>query len=416
MKKVTAVLLGAGARGTIYARYALEKPEEFEIVAVAEPDAERRRAFARTFGVPEEKQFGDCMELLAQGTLADAALICTMDQMHTAPALKALELGYHVLLEKPMAPTEEECRAIARAAQQSGKVLSVCHVLRYSPFYSAIKTYVDSKELGEILAATQTENVGYWHQAHSFVRGNWGNTKSSTPMILQKCCHDTDILSWLIGGTCVRVSSYGALTHFTAKNAPEGAPARCLDGCPYQNTCIYYAPKFYLEHPTALSDGFSQMLCTDPTEENVLEALRAGPYGRCVYRCENDAVDHQNVSMVFENGAVASLMMCAFTEECNRTLHLMGTQGELWGDMEKNEIWVQRLGHTGKEKIPVEQPQTRYAYNHNGGDYCLIRDFVRAVREDDPESSRSSAQQSLQSHLICFAAEKSRIHLSGSEL
>ena len=195
MKKVTAVLLGAGARGTIYARYALEKPKEFEIVAVAEPDAERRRAFARTFGVPEEKQFGDCMELLAQGTLADAALICTMDQMHTAPALKALELGYHVLLEKPMAPTEEECRAIARAAQQSGKVLSVCHVLRYSPFYSAIKTYVDSKELGEILAATQTENVGYWHQAHSFVRGNWGNTKSSTPMILQKCCHDTDILS-----------------------------------------------------------------------------------------------------------------------------------------------------------------------------------------------------------------------------
>lgn len=158
------------------------------------------------------------------------------------------------------------------------------------------------------------------------------------------------------------------------------------------------------------------MLCADPTEKNVLDALRTGRYGRCVYRCGNDAVDHQMVSMIFENGAVASLMMCAFTEECNRTLHLMGTQGELWGDMEKNEIWVQRLGGAEKKKISVEQPKTRYAYNHNGGDYCLIRDFVHAVREDDPQSSRSNAQQSLQSHLICFAAEKARTHLIGSEL
>ena len=415
MKKVTAVLLGAGARGNIYARYALERPEEFEIVAAAEPDAARREAFAREFGLSPGQVFGSWEELLAEPRMADAALICTMDRMHTAPALRALELGYHVLLEKPMAPTEEECRAIAGAAERAGRVLSVCHVLRYTPFYSAVKDCVDRGELGRVVAATQTENVGYWHQAHSFVRGNWGDTRASTPMILQKCCHDTDILTWLIGQRCVRVSSYGALTHFTAQNAPEGAPARCLDGCPHSGSCPYYAPRFYLEHPKARADGFCQMLCAQATRENLLQALRTGPYGRCVYRCGNDAVDHQAVCMEFEDGAVATLMMCAFTEECNRTLHLMGTRAELWGDMERGRITVQPLGGQPRS-VPVKAPKTQYAYNHSGGDYCLIRDFVRAVGENDPRRSRSSAAQSLQSHLICFAAEKARRGGVGCEL
>ena len=415
MKKVTAVLLGAGARGSIYARYALEQPEEFEIVAAAEPDAGRREAFARAFGLPPERVFPGWKELLAGPRLADAALVCTLDQMHTGPALRALELGYHVLLEKPMAPTEAECRAIAQAADASGRVLSVCHVLRYTPFYSAVKECVDGGELGRVVALTQTENVGYWHQAHSFVRGNWGDTAASTPMILQKCCHDTDILSWLVGRPCVRVASYGGLAHFTAENAPEGAPARCLDGCPHSGGCPYYAPRFYLEHPKALSDGFTQMLCPEPTRENILRALRTGPYGRCVYRCGNDAVDHQAVCMEFEGGAVATLMMCAFTEECGRTLHIMGTRGELWGDMEKQSIRLQTLGG-GQRQIPVKEPATRCSYNHSGGDYCLIRDFVRAVRENDPARSRSSAAQGLQSHLICFAAEKARAANTGEPL
>lgn len=407
MKKVTAILLGAGARGNIYAHYALEQPEEFEIVAVAEPDAARRETFARAHGLSPGRVFSSWEELLAQPRLADAALVCTMDKMHTEPTLQALQAGYHVLLEKPMAPTESECRAIARAAEASGKVLSVCHVLRYTPFYSAIKRCIGEGELGRVVAATQTENVGYWHQAHSFVRGNWGDTKASTPMILQKCCHDTDILSWLLGDRCTRVASYGGLAHFTPENAPEGAPARCLDGCPYQAGCPYYAPRFYLEHPKAASDGFTQMLCPEPTREAVLDALRTGPYGRCVYRCGNDAVDHQAVCMEFENGAVATLMMCAFTETCDRTLHLMGTKAELWGDMETGKITVQPLGGA-TYSVPVQEPQAKYAYNHNGGDYCLIRDFVRAVRENDPLQNRSSAAQSLQSHLICFAAEKAR--------
>lgn len=416
MEKVKAILLGAGARGNIYARYALEKPEEFEVVALAEPDEQRRQAFAKTFRIAPENVFEDWTQLLEKPKMADAALICTMDQMHTAPALKALHKGYHVLLEKPMAPTEEECRAIAAAAEQSGKVLTVAHVLRYSPFYSAIKHCIDQGRLGRIVAMEQTENVGYWHQAHSFVRGNWGNTKKSTPMILQKCCHDTDILSWLIGKRCTHVSSYGSLTHFTPENAPENAALRCLDGCPHKDDCIYYAPKFYLEHPKAISDGFSKMLAPNPTRENILDALQTGIYGRCVYHCDNDAVDHQVVCMTFEDGAVASLTMCAFTEECNRTLHIMGTKAELWGDMEKGEIRLQILGDAAPVSIPIEQPKTKYVYNHNGGDYCLIRDFVHAIRSNDPACNRSSAAQSLQSHLICFAAEKARSQSIGCKL
>lgn len=408
MKKVSAVLLGAGARGVIYSRYALEKPDEFEIVAVAEPDQSRRESFASLHRLSPECVFNDWKDLLARPRMADAALVCTMDQMHTQPALRALELGYHVLLEKPMAPDEDECRLIASAADKSGKVLTVCHVLRYSPFFRTVRKCVEDGMVGKIIAYEQSENVGYWHQAHSFVRGNWGNSERSTPMILQKCCHDTDIISWIIGQRCTMVSSYGKLSHFTAENAPDGAPDYCLDGCPHQDSCIYYAPKFYLEHPKAKSDGFAEMVTTDPTAERITEALRKGPYGRCVYRCGNDVVDHQVVSMEFEDGAVASLTMCAFTQECKRTLHIMGTEGELWGDMENNEIKVRTLG--GDEKvIAVTKPETRYSYNHDGGDYCLIRDFVSAVRLDDPALNRSSAGQSLQSHLICFAAEKARL-------
>lgn len=412
MKKVSAVLLGAGARGVIYSRYALEKKDEFEIVAVAEPDDERRKNFASLHHLPPEMVFHDWKELLSRPKLADAALICTMDQMHTQPALKALELGYHVLLEKPMAPDEEECRMIAKAAEKSGKVLTVCHVLRYSPFFQVIKNCVDSGIIGKIMAYDQTENVGYWHQAHSFVRGNWSNSKLSTPMILQKCCHDTDIISWLIGKKCTMVSSYGSLSHFVTENAPHGAPEYCLDGCPYATSCIYYAPHFYLDHPKAKSDGFTEMIVSDPTPDRIMEALRTGPYGRCVYRCNNDVVDHQIVSMEFEDNTVASLTMCAFTQDCKRTLHIMGTEGELWGDMEADEIKVRILG--GDEKtIPVLKPDTKYSYNHDGGDFCLIRDFVDTVRHDDPTLNRSSAAQSLQSHLICFAAEKARLKHCG---
>lgn len=411
MKKVTAILIGAGARGSIYARYALEKSDEFKIVGIAEPDEERRLLFAREHHLPPEALYDDWKKLLSLPRMADAALICTMDHLHTRPALKALELGYHILLEKPMAPTEEECRLITQAAEESGQILSICHVLRYTPFYSTIKEQLEKGSIGKMIAMTQTEHVGYWHQAHSFVRGNWADTRHATPMILQKCCHDTDIICWLMGQTCTRVSSYGSLTHFIPENAPSGAPMYCLDGCPSQDKCLYYAPKFYLEHPKAATDGFTRMLTAHPTSEAVLNALKSGPYGRCVYHCSNDAVDHQTVSMEFADGSIAALMMCAFSRDCNRTLHIMGTKGELFGNMEENLITIHQFGSDETQSVPVRVPQTAYSYNHNGGDYRLIQDFVRSVRELNPALNRSAARQSLEGHLICFAAEKARLGL-----
>ncbi len=408
MKKITAILLGAGARGNIYAHYARECPEEFQIVGVAEPDRARREQFVEEYGIAPEHACESWEQLLGQPKFADACLVCTLDDMHTKPAVQALTMGYHVLLEKPMASTEAECRQIEQAASGSGLVLSVCHVLRYTPFYSKIKQLLDEGVLGQMLCIQQIENVGYWHQAHSFVRGNWNNSETTSPMLLQKSCHDMDIISWLMDSRCSRVSSFGSLTHFKPENAPRKAPARCLDGCPAAGICPYYAPRFYLEHPRAEKDGFVSAITTDTTRKGILEALESGPYGRCVYHCDNNVVDHQVVNLEFENTGTASFVMTAFTQDCNRTLKIMGTRGELIGDMEKNEIVYQVFGAPDPVHITVEMPKVKNSYNHGGGDFFLIRDFVRAVQADETAQNKTTAAQSLQAHLMCFAAEKAR--------
>lgn len=412
MKKVTAILLGAGGRGNVYSLYAKECPDEFEIVAVAEPNAARREKYKNEYGIAAENAVETWEELLARPRMADAALVCTLDEMHVAPAVRAMELGYHILLEKPMANHEKDCIAIAEAARKYNRILSICHVLRYTPFYSAIKQLVDEGVLGQIMAVQQTENVGYWHQAHSFVRGNWRNSEETAPMILAKCCHDLDVLSWIVGGKCTSVSSYGSLAHFKGENAPENAPAYCLDGCPAKDNCIYYAPQFYLEHPRAKIDGYVNAVTTDDTQEGILSALKQGPYGRCVYHCDNNVVDHQTVNAQYDNGAVVNLIMAAFSEECDRTIHIMGTKGELNGRMEKGELSYRLFGSEAAAQVELQPLEAKGNYHHGGGDFYLIRDFVHAIQADDQTLNRTTAEQSLQSHLMCFAAEKSR--LSGS--
>ena len=401
MVPVTAVVLGAGSRGEIYAGYALAHPEELKIVAVAEPRRDRRERLADAHGIAPEHRFASWEELLAQPRLADAAFVCTLDGMHTAPALLALEKGYHILLEKPMSNTEEECRAIEAAARRADRVMAVCHVLRYTPFYQAIKALVDAGEIGEVCAAAQIENVGYWHQAHSFVRGNWRSSRDTSPMLLQKSCHDMDILLWLVGRDCRRVSSFGSLGRFTAENAPAGAPKRCLDGCPHSESCPYYAPKIYLTGKTGWP---VDVLTTDLTPEGIRKALEEGPYGRCVYRCDNDVVDRQVVNLEFDGGAVASFVMTAFTADFSRQLKLLGTAGQIQADMGTREIVRHRFGEEPR-RIPL--PDDGEESGHGGGDYGLVGDFLATVRGGG--ESRSSARASLQSHLICFAAERSRL-------
>ena len=401
MRPVTAVVLGAGSRGSTYAGYAKEHPEELKIVAIAEPRKDRLDALAEEVGVPQEYRFRHWEELLAQPKLADCAFVCTLDDDHTAPALKAMELGYHLLLEKPMSNQEEECRLIAETAKKTGRRLTICHVLRYTPFYMTLKALIDRGEVGQVTTINQIENVGYWHQAHSFVRGNWRNTKETSPMLLQKSCHDMDIILWLMGSNCTRVQSFGSLGYFTPENAPEGAAKRCLDGCPHVETCPYSAPKLYLDMERT---GWPvDVITTDMSEEGRRKALEEGPYGRCVYYCDNDVVDRQGVNLEFENGSVATFTMTGLSADFFRELKIFGTKGQIEANMGTKEIVLHCFGGE-KETISVDVSME--GSGHGGGDFGIMRDFIRVLR--DGGESRTGAAVSLQSHLICFAAEKSR--------
>lgn len=397
MRPITAVVLGAGSRGATYAGYAKEFPEALQIVAVAEPRADRRDLLADALGV--DKRFGSWQELLSMPRMADCAFVCTLDDDHTEPAIKAMELGYHVLLEKPMSNNEEECRRIVQTAQRTGRALAVCHVLRYTPFYMTLKSLIDRGEVGEITAVNQIENVGYWHQAHSFVRGNWRSTAETSPMLLQKSCHDMDILLWLVGRDCQRVQSFGSLRHFTPENAPEGAPERCTDGCPHAACCPYYAPRLYMD--MSRTGWPVDVITTDLSEAGRRRALEEGPYGRCVYRCDNDVVDRQVVNLEFEGGAVATFTMTAFSADFSRQLKIFGTAGQITADMGTGRIVLHRFGQE-KKTIPVDTASS----GHGGGDYGILGDFLHILRHGG--ESRTSAKVSLQSHLICFAAERSR--------
>lgn len=402
MKKKTAIVLGAGSRGCAYADYSLNHPEELEIVGVAEPDEERRKLFAEKYRVPKEQCYCEWTEILTQPKMADAAFVCTLDYMHTEPAVAALQKGYHVLLEKPMSNTPEECIAIEKAAEESGKVMSICHVLRYTSFYGTLKKLIEDGSVGEVITIDQVENVGYWHQAHSFVRGNWRRSDQTSPMILQKSCHDLDIITWLIDRSCTWVSSFGGLRHFTAEHTPKGAPENCMKGCPHSETCPFYAPKIYL---TGCTNWPVNVLTTDLTPEGITKALENGPYGRCVYHCDNNVVDHQVVNMEYEGGITASFTMTAFTSEITRQLKIMGTRGEITADMEKKVIRLHRFGEE-EMMVPIAEGAGD-EFGHGGGDYGLVKNFISLMNGEG--DNRTSAKVSLQSHLMCFAAERSRL-------
>lgn len=405
MKLVTAALLGAGHRGAdAYADYALRFPHELRMVAVAEPRADRRAGFCEAHKIDAAHSFSSWEQLLAQPRLADCVLVCTQDKMHFEPVMQALSLGYHVLCEKPMSPDANELAAMRDKAAETGLILSVCHVLRYSPFFEAIRELLQGGAIGRLVSVQHMESIGYWHMAHSFVRGNWRNTKESSPIILAKCCHDIDILSWLVDSRCVSVSSFGGLAHFTAENAPPKAPARCTDGCPNRADCPYYAPRFYLEHPRAVTDGFVDVLTTDTSTQGVLQALVTGPYGRCVYHCDNDVADHQVVNLQYENGVSVSMTLCAFTEQCERTIALMGTHGQIKANMEENRI---ELFSFASGRHTTIQPHLQQG-GHGGSDTALMRDFVALVAADGSAESRSAAAASVESHLIALATEQSR--------
>jgi predicted dehydrogenase len=408
MKKLSAICLGYGMRGQIYSRYSTEHPDQLEIVAVAEPE-ESKRAFAKErHNLADDRIFDDWKKLTDLPKMADFAMICTQDKMHLEPALACIEKGYNLLLEKPMAPTAEECRIITEAAEKKGVKVIVCHVLRFTPFWYKLKDIIDSGEVGDIMSIIHMENVGNLHQSHSYVRGNWHNSKDSAPMLLAKSCHDMDILQWLIGKECKKVQSFGSLTHFTKENQPEGAPDYCLAGCPHSDTCFYDPIRFYVNTP----DNEWRDVVADkvnPSDEEVYEALKRGPYGKCVYACNNDVVDHQVVNMEFEGGCTVSFTMNAFNQG-GRFIRLFGTKAEVVADMDGGTIDIYSLATKEHNLIELNKIGGTIFEGHGGGDTGIMVDAIKYFNNETPSKSICSLRTSYLNHLICFAAEDSRLN------
>ncbi len=410
-RPVEVLVLGAGSRGAGYADIIAELPELGRVVAIAEPDPTRRTRFADKHGLPADRVFDTWQAALAEPRLADLVIVATQDADHVEPTIAAADAGYHILLEKPIAPTEAETRRTVEAVKRAGVFFGVCHVLRYTPHTVALKRLLDEGVIGDIISVEHLEPVGWWHMAHSFVRGNWGNAERSSPMLLAKSCHDLDWLLHIVGKRCERVSSFGSLRHFTAANAPEGAADRCL-ACPahVEAGCPYSATRIYLTALAVNPGGWPVSVITDDhTESGVLTALRDGPYGRCVYACDNDVVDHQIVALEFEGGVTASFTMVGFTGSRHRNTRIFGSHGEITTD--SNVITIEDFRDGSVRTIDTGAGlDGTVVSGHGGGDGGLIVAMLSAVRQGRRELILSDSDSSLESHLMVFTAERARQH------
>jgi predicted dehydrogenase len=395
------VVVGAGGRGYhAYGSYAAAHPGEVRFVAVAEPDPDRRERFSEAHGVALDRQYSSWEQLVAQPRLARAAVNTTMDRTHHLSTLALLEAGYDVLLEKPMATTAAECVDLVRAADRHGRVLQICHVLRYAPFFRTVYDLVTSGRLGDLVSFEWNENLVYWHFAHSFVRGKWASSQRSAPMILTKCCHDLDLLVWMLGRPQT-VASFGSLTHFRPDRAGSEIPERCTDGCPIEAECPYYAPRLYIERDPG--HWARDPVSLDHSPESLRRGLETGPYGRCVYRADNDVVDHQVVVLEYASGLTATLTMQGASPVEGRTLRIDGMRATLFGNEARNELALHDHRTGGVETFHPTLPSS----GHGGGDTGVMHDFVQALRSGE-RHVLTSAERSLESHLLAFAAEEAR--------
>ena len=416
-RKVRLAIVGAGSRGSGYASFAEAHPDQVEITAVAEPNDWRRQAIVERYGIPSGHAYADWEPLAANDEkVADAVVVATQDRYHREPAIAFARRGYHLLLEKPMAPTENECREIVAAVKEAGILFSVAHVMRYTRYTTELKRIIDSGRIGEVVTVQHLEPVGFWHQAHSFVRGNWRNAEQSNSMLMAKSCHDLDWLRYVVGSPFRAVSSFGRLSHFNQANRPAGAADRCFN-CSVESECPYSAQRFYLGQLRKGNTGWPvDVLANDPTEKSIAAALRTGPYGRCVYACDNDVVDHQVVNMDFENGGTASFTMTAFCEAAPRHTGIFGTRGEIRGDGIELRVFDFLSGETETIDTDAGAETSGVLQGHGGGDYGLMRAFIDAVAAEDASPILSGADATLESHLAVFAAEKARVSDSAVSL
>ncbi len=401
--------IGCGSRGWTYAQLMARQPARYQLVAGADPVSERVDRIRQLSGRSDFRAFGGADELLAAGKLADVVVIATQDGDHYEPCRRAIANGYDVLLEKPIATRADQVIEIKRLAVMGGRRVMVCFVLRFAAFYRKVREIIASGELGEIVSIQASEGVMPWHQAHSFVRGHWSVAARSSPMILSKCCHDVDVLHWLVGRPCLRVASFGTNGFFRPNRAPEGAPTRCVDGCPVGDTCPYNAIRYTIDQRVPwLSMVYDR--AADATTEEILEWLRASPWGRCVYRCDNDVVDRQVLALEFEGGVTGTFTMTAF--ENGRHIEVYGTRGVLkGGETHRKHLGAHLflLPHEGDPRRFRVQAQDGGYELHGGGDAGLVEALYREMTGPPDASLEAGIASTVHSHIIAFAAEEARL-------
>jgi hypothetical protein len=408
-KPITAITCGAGARGNVYGNYAIKYPDQLKIVGVAEPIPLRIERYSTKHSIPKENQFVTWEHVFNQPKFADAIIVTTPDALHYGPCMQALKMGYDVLLEKPISPSEQECRDILELTKKTGQIVAVCHVLRYAPYFIKLRELMQQGDIGEIISIQHMEPIQHIHMSHSYVRGNWHNSKESTPIILAKSCHDLDILRWMIGKPSLKIQAFGDLKWFTKENAPEGWTARCADGCKARRKCPYEAEKIYT--PTS---GWNYVfdLPDDPNEvpKAIRQALETTNYGRCVYNMDNDQCDHYIASIQFDDSVTAAFSMEAFTPWGGRRTRVMGSMGFIEGDMSKFTIYDFQTNKSETMLASELNSNPSSKSGHGGGDWRLVADWLQAIYQRDPDLLTSTIDQSIESHIMGFMAEKSRLN------
>ncbi|MEQ1643719.1 MAG: Gfo/Idh/MocA family oxidoreductase [Pyrinomonadaceae bacterium] len=398
-KPITAVTLGAGARGNVYGNYALSYAKNLDIVGVAEPIKIRNERYTNKHNIAEGNRFDTWERVFERPKFADAIIITTPDNLHYGPCMKALEMGYDILLEKPISPSEKECRDILQSAKRNKRIVAVCHVLRYAPYFVKLRELIQSGVLGKVVSIQHFEPIQHIHMSHSYVRGNWHNSKQTTPIILAKSCHDLDILRWMLGKPSRSIQAFGDLSWFKKENAPDGSTARCTDGCKVERSCPYSALEIYHRKRT-WTYVFDLPEKKEEHGDFILGKLKTTNYGRCVYRMENDQPDHYTTNILFDDNVTASFSMEAFTSYSGRRTRVMGSLGDVVGDM-TSMVHTDFL--TGKKTEWKQESD-----GHGGGDWRLVNDWLLAISKKDPSLLTSTIDQSIESHIMGFMAEKSR--------
>lgn len=422
-KPITAIIVGAGHRSFVYSELAKTNPEMLKIVGVADPNPIRRKKAMDYFGFKEDMCFENAEELAKKGKLADTVINGTMDEQHLETAVPLLDAGYDMLLEKPFAPNEEEMRQIVNCAKKNNSKVMICHVLRYTPFYYAIKERIVNGEIGDIINIQTTEHVSYHHLSTSYIRGKWANSdKCHTSMLLAKCCHDLDIIMWMMSETKPKqISSFGGKFQFKPENAPKEAGTICMKDCPLVDTCVYSTKRLYIDHPDRWAFYVWDALEGKKNisiEDKIALMKSDSPYARCIYKCDNNVVDHQSVLINFESGATGTHNMVGGSAEPRREIHIIGTKGEIFGNFEESKFTVLKIDPSPdahNEECDVEEVDLRVtgdmvgAYGgHGGGDERLAADFVKFIRGEKPSLACTSIFDSVAGHLSVYLADKSR--------